>query len=99
MVNQRHCLLRKCLGNHHAKQRKPPIKVALIFVFPSPVYVTKLWVNFPQKKLTNFAENCDGFWLYIRDMYDMPKTEGWNVAEALLNFFNIDNEKPWKKQR
>lgn len=34
---------------------------------------------------------------YIRDMYNMPKTEGWNVAEALLNFFNIDNENPWKK--
>ena len=40
-----------------------------------------------------------GFLLtYIRDMYDMPKTEGWNVAEALLNFFNIDNENPWKKR-
>ena len=49
-------------------------------------------------KAAHDGEKPMGFLLtYIRDLYDMPKSEGWNVAESLLHFFNIDNENPRKK--
>jgi hypothetical protein len=50
------------------------------------------------EKAARDGEKPMGFLLtYIRDRYNMPKSEGWNVAESLLHFFNIDNENPWKK--
>ena len=46
-------------------------------------------------KAIHDGEKPMGFLLtHIRDLYNMPKSEGWNVAESLLRFFNIDNENP-----
>jgi len=28
---------------------------------------------------------------YIRDMYNLPKTDGWNIAVKVLEYFNIKN--------
>lgn len=34
-----------------------------------------------------------GFLLtYIRDMYNLPKTAGWQIAEKVLEYYGIDNE-------
>ena len=30
---------------------------------------------------------------YIRDVYNLPKTKGWNIAMRMLDHFGIDNEK------
>ena len=29
---------------------------------------------------------------YIRDMYGLPKTQGWDIAEAVLKHYNIENK-------
>ena len=29
---------------------------------------------------------------YIKDEYNIPKKEGWNIAEAILKYFGIKND-------
>ena len=31
---------------------------------------------------------------YLKDVYSLPKSKGWDIAKQILDYFGIDNENP-----
>ena len=31
---------------------------------------------------------------YLKDVYSLPKSKGWDVAKQILDYYGIDNENP-----
>ena len=59
------------------------------------VIIKKLCRIYILDKAKENKEKPFGFVIdYIKDMYGIPKIKGWNTAEQVLRYFNIDNDMP-----
>jgi len=59
--------------------------------------IVELTTKFTRERILNCAQNDNkkplGFLVcYIKDCFGVPKTEGHQIAEDVLKFFNINNE-------
>ena len=70
-------------------------KLALLNTSLFQVIIKKLCRIYILDKAKENKEKPFGFAIdYIKDMYGIPKIKGWNTAEQVLRYFNIDNDMP-----
>ena len=50
--------------------------------------------NNVKDKLAEAKAFLDFLRYYLKDVYSLPKSKGWDIAKQILDYFGIDNENP-----